>query len=549
MHDFKCLFEIEKRFKGTCFRKEMNTASPHWCDHCDTPFKNKRYLAQHQTRSKSCRKYRDVLFCCQRCRTFRTKGIHNLHSHLETCTGVQETTSGQNHTTRDLKSQLAAERIRSSIYLALLESHTHVDVTRLIEEKEDVVHLFNVTSKTKLLLHERVSSKRLSIAQEKPRDPSQRKPEPQKQSRSYRRAPSCVESNPEPTVQARSLVIDQIDKRSKETLNQLDEDMTIVIRDACQKLIVQLSSSRKYTKLLRKLKVERAKLLGTLKLQEYMQVVKDHAKELFEVLGQKQQSDKKIRTNILISLTPLDARILRYPGYHETHMDGECREKLEAVIRHGRVFSKEFKPYVLQDLSDKLTTYSVAVFPIEKLIRWALINPYGFWNVVYLSWPKSSVEDPYSFYVLRRINSKGKRYWNMNCRLEDFTSDLIASVQPYLIQMFRELYYAVFSDNDYRSSATELSSFVAEDCEQLAHNIILMSQPRKLCNKLRKLLITECTYKHTCQDQFSLLGDDPLQRKRFQKKERIEMVDTVGQLFDQITDEQAVNFYKSRNVA
>ena len=229
-------------------------------------------------------------------------------------------------------------------------------------------------------------------------------------------------------------------------------------------------------------------------------------------------------------------------------MDGECREKLETIIRHGRVFSKEFKPYIIEELSQKLTTYSVAVFPIEKLIKLSLINPYGFWNVVYMEWPKSSVSDPYSFYVLDKIK-KGKRYWNMNCRLEDFTLDLIACIQPYLIQMFRELYYTVFHDNDFRQNASELSSFVSEDCEQLAQNIILLSQPRKLCDKLRKLLVENCTYKHTSHDQFSLVGDDLLQRKKFQTKEKIEMVDTISQLFDEITDEQAVNFYKSRNVA
>ena len=101
---------------------------------------------------------------------------------------------------------------------------------------------------------------------------------------------------------------------------------------------------------------------------------------------------------------------------------------------------------------------------------------------------------------------------------------------------------SVFTIASYRS-------FIAEDCEQLAQNIILVSQPRKLCDKLRKLLVENCTYKHTKQDHFSLVGDDVLQRKKFQTKEKIEMVDTVSQLFDDITDEQAVNFYKSRNVA
>lgn len=418
-------------------------------------------------------------------------------------------------------------------------SHTDINVNKLVEKIENQVHLFGITQDTKLFLHDRVPSRSLhSTHKDPPRNSGSR----------YRRAPKDIESNPEPTTRARSLVIDQIDKKSKETLNQLNEDMADVIRDSCQKLISQLASSRTYTKLLRKLKSERSKLLGTLKLQEYIQVVDTHTQQLSKVLSQKQQSNKKIRSNILVSLTPLDARLLRYQGYHETQMDGECRERFETVIRHGRIFSKEFKPYALGDLSSKLMTYSVAIFPIEKLIKWALINPYGFWNVVYIAWPKSSLEDPYSFYVLQKIK-KGKRYWNMNCRLEDFTFDLVACVQPYLIRMFRELYYTVFSDNDHRPNSTELSCFIAEDCEQLARNIILLSQPRKLCCKLRKLLTTECTYRHTDQDHFSLLGDDPLQRKKFQKKEKVEMVDTVRQLFDQITDEQAVNFYKSRNVA
>ncbi len=460
---------------------------------------------------------------------------------------------------KELRLQLAAEKVRSNIYLALLSAHTDIDISKLAEEKNGNVHLFDVTPKMKFFLHDRVPIE-CSTSASTPPTPAPAPPTPapkklndtvlssHKQPRNYRRAPRDVESNPEPTTQDISLVIDKIDKKSKETLNQMDEDTTTDIQKSCQNIISHLVSSRTYTKLLRKLKLERSKLLGTLKLTEYIQVVKQHTEQLTKALEDKQQSERKIRSNILISLTPLDARILRYTGYHETHMDGECREKLETIIRHGRVFSKEFKPYIIKELSEKLTTYSVAMFPIEKLIRLALINPYGFWNVVYMDWPKSTPKDPYSFYVLQKIN-KGKRYWNMNCRLEDFTTDLIACVQPYLIHTFRELYYTVFSDNRYRPDATELSLFISEDCGELAQNIILMSQPRKLCSKLRKLIMSNCNYKHTCQDHFSLVGDDILQRKRFQTKEKIEMVDTVRQLFDQITDEQAVNFYKTRNIA
>ena len=530
----------------------MNVPNSHWCQYCGIPFDSKRYLSQHQARAKSCRKYRDALFCCQRCGIFRTKGIRNFDSHLETCTGVQPENSVHNNILERLRAELSstraelsAEKVRGNIYLALLDSHSTVDVRSIISQQGQSVHLFDLKPRTKIFLEERVAPTQLS-GNKKQEDPKSRGSS--EAHCSYRRAPKQLENNPEPTNKDRSLLINEIDKRSRETLNRLDEKKTEIITKSCRDLINQLLSSRVYTKLLRKLKMERSKLLGTLALQEYAQIVQSHIQQLAEIFRNKQQSDKKIKSNILNSLTPVEARLLRYPGYTDTHMDAACRERLEAVMRHGRVFSKEFEPYSVQDLSDRLTTYSVAVFPVEKLIRWALVNPYGFWNVVYLAWPRSSSEDPYSFYVLHKIK-KGKRYWNMDCRLEDFTTDLITCIQPYLIKTFRDLYYATFSDNGYRPNAMELSPFAAEDCEQLARNIILLSQPRKLCSKLRVLLVEECTYKHTCKDNFSLLGDDPLQRKRFQGVEKIEMVSTIRQLFDQITDEQAVNFYKSRNVA
>ena len=137
----------------------------------------------------------------------------------------------------------------------------------------------------------------------------------------------------------------------------------------------------------------------------------------------------------------------------------------------------------------------------------------------------------------------------MDCRLENLTTDLIGIIQPYLISLFRELYYRVFNDNKFYPDYKERSTFAAEDCEQLAQNIILLSQPRKLNVKLRNLITTECTFKCTSNDLFNLLADDPLQKRKFAKKEIVEMVGTVRQLFDQITDEQAVIFYKSRDVA
>ena len=68
-----------------------------------------------------------------------------------------------------------------------------------------------------------------------------------------------------------------------------------------------------------------------------------------------------------------------------------------------------------------------------------LPNTYGYNNIIYLPWPKSTKEDPYSFYTLDKF-SKDKRLWSMDCRLEDFTLGLSRSILPYAISIFKIMY-------------------------------------------------------------------------------------------------------------
>jgi hypothetical protein len=43
-----------------------------------------------------------------------------------------------------------------------------------------------------------------------------------------------------------------------------------------------------------------------------------------------------------------------------------------------------------------------------------------------------------------------------------------------------------------------------------------------------------------------LYGDDALQRKRFQEKDDGDLVEIIKQIFDGISSEDAVDFYRSR---
>ena len=182
---------------------------------------------------------------------------------------------------------------------------------------------------------------------------------------------------------------------------------------------------------------------------------------------------------------------------------------------------------------------------MKKNLERYLFNRYDFWNIVYLQLPKNTKDDPYSFYILERV-TKEKRYWKMDCRLEDVSSNLIANILPIMMGMFRKLYKDVFGDNDFRNDFSSKCQITECDCEQLLQNIILISQPKEFYNLVRDMVVSKATYIPTENDKFNLYGDDSLQRKRFHDKEDVDLVDIIKQLFDDITSVQAVDFYRSR---
>ena len=117
-----------------------------------------------------------------------------------------------------------------------------------------------------------------------------------------------------------------------------------------------------------------------------------------------------------------------------------------------------------------------------------------------------------------------------------------------MISMFRKLYRDVFGDNDFRKDYNSKCQLTECDCEQLLQNIITVGQPKDFYNIVRTIVKNKATYTPTENDKFNLYGDDSLQRKRFHDKEDIDLVDIIKQLFDDITSEEAVDFYRSRTI-
>ena len=280
-------------------------------------------------------------------------------------------------------------------------------------------------------------------------------------------------------------------------------------------------------------------------LASYQNLINEHIKKIEDIFKEKDYTDKKSITIISKGLSPLESRLISYGNYTQLHLEIDEIEKLDIVLDLEIQWPKEYFPYDSINFFNSFYNYGLVLFSIKKTLERYLFNKYNFWNIIYLPLPKNTKDDPYSFYILDKV-IKEKRYWKMDCRLEELSFTIIANVLPYMINMFKKLYRDVFGDNDFRKDFTQKCQMTECDCEQLLQNIIILGQPKEFYNFVRTIVKNKATYIPTENDKFNLYGDDSLQRKRFHDKEEIDLVDIIKQLFDDITSEQAVDFYRSR---
>ena len=137
----------------------------------------------------------------------------------------------------------------------------------------------------------------------------------------------------------------------------------------------------------------------------------------------------------------------------------------------------------------------------------------------------------------------------MDCRLVELSEQIINNVRPFLINLFRKIYQDIFNDNDYRENYSIKTEITGNDFEQLIQNIFILSDSFRFYNIMRKIIKDNSTYQSTENDRVNIFGDDLILKKRFSKNVvNVDKVDIVKLLFDNITNEQAVDLYRSKNI-
>lgn len=357
----------------------------------------------------------------------------------------------------------------------------------------------------------------------------------------YKTLKKCITMAEELTPEDKTNKIKQINESIKQPVILDLSDYKKIFSECFD----QIKINRFYSKSMEEIKKTKLKIIDLIPYSEYEKLLRDHVTILENIFKEKDYSDKKILNTIPKSMSALDMRILQYSNYINTELEMDDIQKLKKSLSIFNASPEFYTKFVSIDFFKKFFNYGSVIFSLKESIELYLFNTYDFNNVIYTPLKQSTEKDPYSFYILESIKQK-KRYWKMDCRLEDLSNNFIYNIKPYLIKLFRKIYFDVFHDNLYRQDYKTTNVITEYDCEQLLRNIYLMANQKQFCCFLRNIVIEKATYIPTENDKFNIYGDDILQKRRLagikEKEISDDYINLTKLLFDGISIEEAVDF-------
>ena len=552
------------------------------CEYCLESFKTKSLLTKHQNTTKYCITYRNILFSCKKC-NFATAGIKNIEKHIsdDNCNchisnedindyiiddkSLDSYTSDNESIITKLKNSLQVEKVKNSIYKSIIEQNIPIKLDNIMKHEGDIFNIYEHNlNNIGLCIHKNekedimiTTDSKIIKKNSRPQSPIKETKELEldrdidkeddedkntKSFKSYKIIKSHIELSKERTKEEIDSKIREVDMNIyniRRSFGDFDKSKMIFKEN-----LENIRNTKMYTKHLDSIKKTRKNLLGTLSFNDYIILLESHNKILEEILIDKGHNAKKVTTTISKSLTSLDSRLLLYGNYYDVPIDIEELSNFRTCLDLSVKSYTYYTPFNITEKIKLFFNYGTVLTSIKNCIETYIINKYDFNNVVYVPVKNSSEEDPYSFYILENI-VKEKRYWKMDCRLVELSESIINNVRPYLINMFKKMYQDIFNDNDYRENYTSKTEITSSDFEQLLQNIFNLSDTLKFYNIVRNIIKEKATYYPTENDKFNMISDDILLKKKFSNtKERVDKADIVKLLFDNITNEQAVDLYR-----
>jgi len=520
------------------------------CQYCLDSFKTSNSLLKHQQTQKNCIAYRDVIFVCKIC-NFSTYGIKNIENHINKKNCYMDNVTVISDDNIDyiieddeyenkiddcqltlqnkilkIENELKKERIKNETLMKIIELN--------INGKQNIIH--NNTLDFETFIKENkcgyISPDNLSVDESKPKN----------QFKSYKTLKNCIELVPETDINE----INEINEKIK----QIDRDLYIkkqnfgnvdYSKDILQKEFDEMKAAKTYQKNLERIKNHRKKLIGSLHLNEYIDLLNSHLKIIKNILQLKGHQEKKINITLLNSLTSLDMRLLYYNNYYEIPLDTDDYLLFKDSVEINAKFPSYYKPFNFDEFIINFYNYASVVLPIKSYLELYIINRYGFNNIIYIPIKQSTDIDPYSFYILEGVIDK-KRFWRLDNRLINLIELLKKNISTYMINVFRNMYQNIFHDNEFREDFISKTN-CKNELNQLLSNIFFVSTS-KFYSTIRNIIKENATFFPTENDKCNIYSDDPIIRKKYTKINDTDIIDIVKMIFDNINGEQAVDFYR-----
>lgn len=550
------------------------------CEYCPESFKTNDELAKH---TKKCSKYKDVLFVCKKCK-FSTTGINSIDKHILSCKEEikednlsYELISDEENEEENiqLKVLLRIEKKIDSyfknnkipkiisdipahfLFSEIKEKEKSVSVNQKKKQKEEIKKdLAEIENIDKIILKDEYSkiiedismcNNNTSLSQKSSPSLPGFKKNTYKQLK-LANIELAIEILPEELEAKVNNKKQEIESKKNAYINIIKES-EIIFKECFE----NIKQNRTYTKSLENIKKARLKLIECMPHNKYIKLLEGHVKILENIFKNlKEFPNRKIVDTISKSMNSIDMRLISYGSYLNTNLEIDDIQRFKSSLKFFNECPSFFMPLDKEELFRKFFTYGTALFTLKDMIEMYVPNNYGFNNIIYVKL-KSSVDeeiDPYSFYILEDVNSTKKpekRYWKMDCRLEELSNNFIDNIKPYLIELFRRLYFNSFNDNEFRKDYVTSSCITEYDCEQLLQSIRILSKPKEFNILLRNTIRKYCSYLPTINDKFNLHGDDNVQKKRFAKIKEDEemMVESIKMIFDNISTADAVDFCRT----
>ena len=312
------------------------------------------------------------------------------------------------------------------------------------------------------------------------------------------------------------------------------------INSDINEMFERVRTTKTFSKTISDIQKKRVLLMSIMSISKFKETCELHISTLNEIFISKGFSDKKIESQITKALSSIEMRLLKHPGYFNSHLDVDDKQNIVKVlgIQQETTQGGSFQP---SDIARSLMNYGSVIINMKTNLT-RIIGSHK--NIIYVDKPSSNKTDPFSFYTLSSSDDK-KMNWVMDCRLEELTTSIRDDILPFLISTFKELYFDVFGDNVYRKDYKERCPLTECDCQQLLTNIYTMSSNNTLNTMLKNIVRESSTHVPIKGvDKFNISSDDQMQKQRW-KTFCDESTECARLLFDEISNEDAIEFEKT----